>query len=316
MIAVLGAGAWGTALAVALCRADRAVRLWGRDEAALAALREGRSPHLPDVALPPLEATADMAEAIDGADAVLLVVPVAATEAVARLVLPLTDAPLVLCGKGLAPDTGETPRETVLRLAPARRVAVLSGPSFAADVARGLPTAVTLGAAEGAFDLARALATPILRVYPNDDVRGVELGGAFKNVVALAVGVCRGLGLGPSAEAALAARGFAELVRLTTTLGGGRDTPGGLSGLGDLMLSCAGPGSRNFRFGEALGRKEGVDGLPLAEGARTAPTAARLSRTHGLDCAVMEGTARLLAGEVDATTLWRELLERPVRAEG
>ena len=320
-IAVVGAGAWGTALAASCARAGRAVRLHGRDADLVAAIRvERRNPrYLKDIDLPPIAATTDMAEALDGAETVLLVVPVAATAevgaAVVRVVGP--DVPIVCCSKGIDPIHDETPSRIVHRLSPRTPLAALSGPSFAHDVARGLPTAVTLGAEtlDTAMKLATTLSGPSLRLYAHDDLRGVELGGALKNVMAIAVGAARGLELGASAEAAVVARGFDELVRVAVALGARRDTLNGLSGLGDLVLSCSSEQSRNFAYGMALGREEPLEGLKLAEGVRTAGTAARIARERDLDCALIDGVDRMLNGQINASALVQELLNRPIKAE-
>ena len=321
-VAVLGAGAWGTALAAALARSDREVRLWGRDAAALAAIaREHRNDaYLPGIALPPLETTSDPVDAMEGAAAVLLVVPVAATDAVVAgiAVSVPQNTTIVCCSKGIDPERSETPSETVRRLLPDRNVAVLSGPSFAHDVASGRPTAVTLAAPTlpRALKLVRALSGGGLRLYAHDDVRGVELGGALKNVMAIAVGAVRGLELGASAEAAVIARGFDELARVAVHEGARRETLNGLSGLGDLVLSCSSERSRNFAYGAALGRGEPTDALKLAEGVRTARTAAEVSRRNGLGCALIEGIDRLLRNELAPRALVEELLARPLKAEG
>ena len=321
-VAVIGAGAWGTALAAVLASDGTTVSLHGRDAATLAAIHETRENprYLPGIALPALDATTELDTALAGAATVLLVVPVAATAQTVRAMAPIlaADATVVCCSKGLDPEREETPAAIVARLVPNARVATLSGPSFAHDVAKGLPTAVTLGAAEmgEAGRLAALLSRPTFRLYAQDDLAGVELGGALKNVMALAVGTARGLRLGASAEAAVIARGFSELVRIAVALGARRDTLHGLSGLGDLVLSCASEQSRNFAYGVALGEGRSTEGLPLAEGVRTAATAARISRREGLDCAIVEGMARLLAGEVEAKALVEELLARPLRQEG
>ena len=319
-VCVVGAGAWGTALAATFARGGASVSLYGRDVETVAAIGAGSNPrYLDGVDLPPIRATADLASALEGAEIVLLVVPVAATAAIVPQVLAhmVKGATIVCCSKGIDPVRGETPAAIVRRHDPAAKLAVLSGPSFAADVAQGLPTAVTLAADRqaDAMALAERLSNPTLRLYAHDDPLGAELGGALKNVMALAVGVTRGLALGASAEAAVIARGFDELVRIATTLGARRETLTGLSGLGDLVLSCSSPQSRNFAYGDALGRGAGTSGLKLAEGVRTAATAARVSHERGLECAIIEGVDRLLRGEIEPQPLVRELLDRPLRSE-
>jgi glycerol-3-phosphate dehydrogenase (NAD(P)+) len=298
-VGVVGAGAWGVALALAATRAGAQVRLWGRDVAALAA--ERRSAHLPDVALPPeIELVATLAALSDG-DALLLATPAQATrEMAAALAAALTPRPLVLCAKGLERASGR----------------FLSDVAGAADVAKGLPTAVTLAAADGALaaKLADRLQSPNFRLYDSDDPRGVEIGGAAKNVLAIACGAATGLGLGASASAALGARGFAELQRLGAACGARPATLMGLSGLGDLLLTCASPQSRNFAFGVALGRGATPEGA-LAEGALTAPALVALAKAHGVDMPICETVAALVAGETTARRAVETLLGRPRKSE-
>src|SRR5215475_11584697 len=258
-IAVVGAGAWGTALANALVRAGRAVTLIARREAAATAMRESRAnPRLPDVRLDErIAVTADIGAAAD-ADAVLLVVPAQSLRAAASALAPALrhGTPVVACAKGIERGTRKFMTEVIAESAPAALPAILSGPSFAADVARGLPTAVTLAARERklAQALSRALGSPVLRPYHSTDVRGVEIGGAAKNVLAIAAGIVAGRGLGASAAAALVTRGFAELARFGRAFGARAETLTGLSGLGDVILTCSSSQSRNFSFGAALGR--------------------------------------------------------------
>jgi glycerol-3-phosphate dehydrogenase (NAD(P)+) len=272
-IAVLGAGAWGTALAMTALAAGREVSLWVREDDVLARMRAARqNPFLPGVTLPEaLTPTNDIAEAAK-AEALLLAVPAQVLRDFTKILAPhlKPGTPLVICAKGIEKSSGLLVHEIVAAAAPTATVAILSGPSFAGDVARGLPTAVTIAApGETAAQLQAALGTPMFRPYASDDVTGVALGGAAKNVYAIACGVVEGMGLGENARAALLARSFAELARLGETLGAKRETLMGLSGLGDLVLTATSKSSRNFSFGVALGEGNSVadlrrPGTPLA----------------------------------------------------
>ncbi|NDW03513.1 NAD(P)H-dependent glycerol-3-phosphate dehydrogenase [Jiella pacifica] len=321
-IAVLGAGAWGTALAALYARGGEAVRLWGRDAATIAAIEARRENprYLPGIALPPsIRPTTAPAKALAGADLVLLVVP---AQSLGGLAADLAEdlpahATLVLCAKGIERRTGRFMSDIVAEVLPDRPVGILSGPSFASDVACGLPTAVTVAAKDGetADALARGLSTESFRCYASDDLRGVEAGGALKNVLALAAGVVIGRSLGASAQAALVTRGFVELRRLGEALGGRAETLMGLSGLGDLILTCSSPQSRNFAYGAALGRGEDLSGLKLAEGVFTAAIAARLARENGIEAPIVETVAELLSGELSVDEAAQRLLQRPLKRE-
>ncbi len=315
-VAVAGAGAFGTALAVALA-GPREVALWARDAGAAAAMdRTREAPRLPGIALPPhLRVTADRATL--GAPVVLLAVP---AQALGGFLAAQGDAlgpVLVACAKGLDLATGEGPAALIARARPGAAPAVLTGPSFAADIARGLPTALTLACRDEALGarLQALLSTPTLRLYRTGDVTGAELGGALKNVVALACGVAIGAGLGESARAALLARGFAEMRRLGAALGAEEDTLMGLSGLGDLVLTATSPGSRNFRRGLALGRGEPGEPGVTVEGEATARAACGLAARLGLELPVAEAVAALLDGRLAVAEAVRALLDRPLRAE-
>jgi glycerol-3-phosphate dehydrogenase (NAD(P)+) len=315
-VAVAGAGAFGTALAVALA-GPREVALWARDAGAAAAMdRTREAPRLPGIALPPhLRVTADRAAL--GAPVVLLAVP---AQALGGFLAAQGDAlgpVLVACAKGLDLATGEGPAALIARARPGAAPAVLTGPSFAADIARGLPTALTLACRDEALGarLQALLSTPTLRLYRTGDVTGAELGGALKNVVALACGVAIGAGLGESARAALLARGFAEMRRLGAALGAEEDTLMGLSGLGDLVLTATSPLSRNFRRGLALGRGEPGEPGVTVEGEATARAACGLAARLGLELPVAEAVAALLDGRLAVAEAVRALLDRPLRAE-
>ncbi len=321
-IGVAGAGAWGLALANAAAAAGRSVVVWGRDAEALAALARTRtSPHLPGVALAPAAKVASEIGALAAADAILLVVPAqGAREAAARLAERLAPRPLIVCAKGIERGSQRFMTEVVAEAAPGWPAAILSGPSFAADVAAGLPTAVTLASADEALAraLSAALSGPNLRLYHSTDPRGVEIGGAAKNVLAIACGIAAGLGLGASAGAALVARGFAELRRFGEAFGARPNTLMGLSGLGDLVLTCSSAQSRNFAFGVALGRGRSVaeaSGGKLVEGVFTTSALMKMARARGVDMPISAAVEALLAGTIDARAAVGELLSRPLKGE-
>lgn len=320
-IAVLGGGAWGTALAVAAGRAGHRVRLWARDEAAAASINAGANPrYLPGIALDPLpEATTRIGDALADATAILVVTPaqtLASVLAEARQHMA-SGTPLVLCAKGIARDSGERLSEIAARTCPDNPVAALSGPSFATDVARGLPTAVTVASenAQLAVRLATLLSSPQLRCYSSDDLVGVEIGGALKNVMAIAAGAVAGAGLGASAQAAIVTRGFVELGRMAASFGARPETLMGLSGLGDLFLTCGSAQSRNFAYGLALGRGEDLEGRPLAEGVATAAIAARIARDRGIEAPITQTVDAVLAGAITLAEAVDTLLARPLRSE-
>jgi glycerol-3-phosphate dehydrogenase (NAD(P)+) len=317
-VAVVGGGSWGTALALVARRAGREVRLLARDAESVEALSlRGENPaYLPGIALGgPLAATTDPAEALRDADAVLLVTPAQTTRAMAGLIAAhvAPGTPLVLCASGLLLS------EVVGEAAPACVPAVLSGPSFAADVARGLPTAVTLAAEDGelADRLSATLASSQFRPYAATDLVGVQIGGALKNVLAIACGAVAGKGWGASALAALTARGFAELARLGEALGARPETLTGLSGLGDLVLTCSSAQSRNFAFGMALGAGEdpAAAGGKLAEGVHTASVAVAFATRHGVEVPISAAVADVLAQRISLDGALASLMGRPLRRE-
>ncbi|KTQ85377.1 glycerol-3-phosphate dehydrogenase [Aureimonas ureilytica] len=321
-ISVIGGGAWGTALGAMRARDGEPVRLYARDAESVAAIRTtGENPrYLPGIALPAsLEAVNDLGLALEGADIVLLVLPAQALRLACRDLKPhlRPGAALVLCSKGIERDTGLFASAVVEEELPGHPVAVLSGPSFASDVAAGLPTAVTLAASEGALaaSLAQRLSSPAFRIYAGDDILGVEAGGSLKNVLAIAAGASAGLGLGASALAALVTRGFVELRRLGEALGARPDTLLGLSGLGDLVLTCSGAQSRNFAYGLALGRGEDTRTLKLAEGVYSAAIAAQLARERGIEAPIIETVAAMLDEGLPAADAMRALLARPLKRE-
>ncbi len=317
-VAVIGAGAWGTALAIQAVRAGNAVTLWARSEARAREIARAReSPRLPGKLLP--DAVRVSTELPDAAEAILLAVPVQYLRAVAGL-LPRGCAPLVACAKGMETGTLRLPLELLDELHPGRSAAVLTGPNFAHEIAAGQPAATVVAAIDPTLraELAGLLGTPAFRIYGNDDPIGAQVGGAAKNVIAIAAGAVIGAGLGENARAGLITRGLAELGRLAVALGGRTETVMGLSGLGDLLLTCTGPASRNFSLGYALGRGEALADVLAArsavtEGVATAP--ALVARADGLELPVCRAIADLLAGRVTLADAIRALLARPRRDE-
>jgi glycerol-3-phosphate dehydrogenase (NAD(P)+) len=318
MIGVLGAGAFGTALAVVQAAAGRAVTLWGRDAPAMRDMARTRAnPRLPGVALPDgIACTAD-AGAMSEAEALLLVVPAQATEAFLRAQGgALGDAPLVLCAKGIDAAGLRLQTEIAAAVVPGHPLAALTGPGFAGEIARGLPTALTLACGDTARGraLQALLATPRLRLYLTDDVTGAELGGALKNVIAIACGMSEGARLGASARAALMTRGFAEMARLAVAMGARAETLAGLSGLGDLSLTCSSAQSRNFALGRALGAGEDRPGGTV-EGVATARAACQLGARHGVELPIAAAVADVLEGRLTIAGAMEALLARPLREE-
>src|SRR6201996_5063283 len=317
-IAILGAGAWGTALALATHLAGRQTTLWVREDDVLADIRAGRGNRfLPEAALPrDMAITGDLEEAAS-ADALLLVVPAQVLHAFADRLRPLLKPgqPVVICAKGIEQGSGKLVTEVAAEALPHTPLAILSGPSFARDVARGLPTAVTI-AAEGdlATRLQAALGGPSFRPYASDDLTGVALGGAAKNVYAIACGVVEGMGLGENARAALLARSFAELARLGEALGAKRETLMGLSGLGDLVLTAMSRSSRNFSYGAAIGAGIKPDGK-LAEGVDTAPALVMRARALGVEMPIAEAMADLLSGALPLEQALMRLMSRKLTVE-
>lgn len=322
-LSVLGGGGFGTALAAAAARAGRTVHLWGRDAAVMSEVQEQHrnERYLPGVDLPSgIAAMAAWAGETKRPDAVLLVTPAQTTTAMVQQIAATpvyATCPLVLCAKGIDQDTGQSLSDIVRRALPDVPLAVLSGPSFACDVARGLPTAVAIAADDLALAerIGGAFAGSRLRCYANDDVRGTELGGALKNVLAIAAGIVSGCGLGASAHAALVTRGLVEMRRLAVAMGARAETLSGLSGLGDLILSCASTQSRNFSYGIAVGKGDTLDGFPLAEGVYTAGIATKLARDHNVDAPIISTVSAVLDKTLRVDDAIKALLARPLRAE-
>ncbi|HWG03771.1 MAG TPA: NAD(P)H-dependent glycerol-3-phosphate dehydrogenase [Beijerinckiaceae bacterium] len=325
-IAVLGAGSWGTALANVGARGGNAVKLWARDAAAAAAMaadRENRR-RLPGVQIEgAVVVQSDLAAAVAGAIAILVVVPAQAVRGLCEALTDLVPAgvPIIVCAKGIERTSGLLMSEIVETVLPARPPAILSGPSFAGDVSRGLPTAVTLAAREDsrAAGLAAMLSAPSFRVYHSTDMRGVEIGGAAKNVLAIACGIAAGRGLGASCGAALVARGFAELARFGRACGAEAETLTGLSGLGDLVLTCNSTQSRNYSFGLAIGRGESFERAAqgkVVEGIYTAAILVEKAAALGVDMPIAASVDAILCGRLSVDDAIEALLARPQKAEG
>ncbi|GAB4139096.1 MAG: NAD(P)H-dependent glycerol-3-phosphate dehydrogenase [Rhodothalassiaceae bacterium] len=325
-IGILGVGAWGTALAIACHRAGRSVLLQARNRELVAEIRRSRvnGRYLPGIAIDPaIEVTNDPA-ALGGCDAVLLVCPAQAMRASSAALRPglRPGTPLVICAKGIESTSGALMHEVLGETLPGHPLAVLSGPNFAAEIARGLPAAVTLAAFDEGLGarLVEAIGSASFRPYLTNDVIGVEIGGAVKNVLAIACGITVGLALGENARAALITRGLAEMSRFGMAMGARRQTLMGLSGLGDLILTCASEQSRNMSFGIALAKGRSVEEIlaervTVAEGVGSAGIVRSLARAHGVDMPIVEAVAALLEGGVDAMTLIGGLLERPFKSE-
>ncbi|WP_284126086.1 NAD(P)H-dependent glycerol-3-phosphate dehydrogenase [Parerythrobacter aestuarii] len=322
-VAVIGGGAWGTALAQMLASDGREVLLWARETEVVEEINAShRNTHfLPSAELSPtIRATGDMAN-LAGIPVVLVVTPAQHTGAVLRT-LPTPPRDLVLCSKGIEQSSGLLMNHVAAEACPDSELAILSGPTFAHEVAAGLPTAVTLACSGGEEQWQRlkpVIARPAFRPYYSDDVTGAEIGGAVKNVLAIACGVVDGLGLGQNARAALIARGYAEMLRFGEALGAKPETLAGLCGLGDLVLTCSSTSSRNFSLGKALGEGQSASDLmadrrTVAEGAHTAPVLGDMAQSKGIDMPIVEAVNRLLDG-APAAEVVQQLLARPLRAE-
>ena len=326
-IAVLGAGAWGSALAVRLSSHAETV-LWARSAEQVAAMSADRdnARYLPGIAFPAsLQLSADLAKAVAGADYLIAAVPSAGLRGLAQALRELNcRVPLIWLCKGFEADSMKLPHVVLSEVGLAHgRVGVLSGPSFAQEVAQGQPVALTLAAEDEAFarQAAQDLCDPAMRIYSSTDVIGVEIGGALKNVIAIAAGVCDGLGFGYNARAALVTRGLAEMTRLGLKLGGKAETFMGLSGLGDLILTCTGDLSRNRQVGLRLAKGQGLEAIlrelgHVAEGVTTAREACRLAKELGVEMPIADAVRRLLLQELTPKEAVAFLLNRDQKAEG
>jgi glycerol-3-phosphate dehydrogenase (NAD(P)+) len=314
-IAIIGAGAWGTALAIQAAHAGRRVTLWARNPAPIIATRE--SPRLPGKQLPD---TVLVTGEIPAGDLVLLAVPLQHTRKIAIRLPP--GGPVLVCAKGVEAGSLQLPLEILANVLPGRAAGVLTGPNFAHEIAAGLPAAAVVAAADAGLRAAAiaALATPGFRLYGNDDPVGAQVGGAAKNVIAIAAGTVIGAGLGENARAALVTRGLAELARLAVALGGRAETVAGLSGLGDLLLTCAGASSRNFSLGVELGRGRGLEEIlagraGVTEGVATAPALVARAMRAGASVPICEAVAAVLTGRITLRQAMEMLQARPLRDE-
>jgi glycerol-3-phosphate dehydrogenase (NAD(P)+) len=320
-VGVLGAGAFGTAMAMTLAAGGARVALWGRDPARMAAMAAAgqNAAHLPGLPFPPGVTATDRLDLALQAPVILLAVPTQALRGLLQGLSAAGDPMLVLCCKGIERGTGFLPGQIVQDVRPGARWSVLTGPSFAADLAAGKPTALTLATTDpGGEAVQAALSTPALRLYLSDDPVGAELGGALKNVVAIAAGIAMGAGLGDSARAALMTRGFAEMVRHAAASGAARDTLFGLSGFGDLVLTCTSAQSRNFRHGLAIGAGQPVAQGVTVEGVTTARALVEAvpGSGSGADLPITRTVAALLEGALSVPEAMALLLARPLRREG
>jgi glycerol-3-phosphate dehydrogenase (NAD(P)+) len=322
-IGVIGAGAWGTALAEVMASACGGSLIWAREAEVVSAINQTyeNTVYLAGCKLSPnVRATSELADMAQ-CKALLLVTPAQHLRATLDA-LPATKAPLLLCCKGIETGTMALMSEVAADVRPNNAIAVLSGPTFAHEVAAGKPTAITLACADEALgqELATLVSTPAFRPYWSDDVVGAEIGGAVKNVLAIGCGVVDGAGLGLNARSALIARGFAEMQRYGMARGARIETLAGLSGLGDLVLTCSSENSRNFSLGRGLGQGKSAEALlsdrkTVAEGAYTAPVLQASARQLGVDMPIVEAVCSLLAGEADVPQVVRALLSRPLKAE-
>lgn len=323
-IAVIGAGAFGTALAAVIAQTGRAkALLLGRDASVMSDLAASRvhEAALPGIRLPDRLAFSTRPEDLERADIVLFAMPSQAQIVAAETYGPhlKPGVPVVICAKGIEKQTSRLLTDVLESALPGHPVAMLSGPGFAADIAKGLPTAMAIAAQDISLaeQLARAISGQTFRLYASDDRIGVQLGGALKNVLAIACGIVEGMGLGDSARAALIARGLAEMSRLVDSMGGRGDTVRGLSGLGDLVLTATSHQSRNLRFGIALGRGEPIAAQhgSLVEGAFAAAVAARLAEGHQIDMPITQAVAAIIDGRLDIPTAITQLMSRPITTE-
>jgi glycerol-3-phosphate dehydrogenase (NAD(P)+) len=318
MIGIMGAGAFGTALGIALAKTGAGVRLWARSDAQVQDMTESRRnrAYLPDADFPDSLSVTSRLSDFDAIKTLLLAVPLQQLrKALQDHTLP--NVPVVACCKGIELSTGLGPTGVIRDILPKAQAAILTGPSFAADIAIGRPTALTLACEDaeiGAY-LQKSLTTPTLRLYRTTDTMGAEIGGALKNVMAIACGAVMGAGLGDSARAATMTRGFAEMQRIGVSFGADPDTLAGLSGLGDLCLTCTSDVSRNYRLGLSLGRLDAFDPRTTVEGAATAQAMAEIARKRGLDLPITQTVTELLDGSKTVDAAIENLMSRPLKEE-
>jgi glycerol-3-phosphate dehydrogenase (NAD(P)+) len=321
-LGIIGGGAWGTALAQ-VASAGGETLLWALEPDVVESINALHENNIFLAGVPlsrTIRATSDLGE-LDACDTWLVVTPAQHMRSVLERAADC-DKPLVLCAKGIEERSGQLLHQVAKQLCPNAEIAVLSGPTFAHEVAKGLPTAVTLAAEDGvlAERLLDRLKQPAFRIYVSDDVAGAEIGGAVKNVLAIACGVVEGKGLGQNARAALIGRGFAEMTRFGLALGARRETLAGLSGLGDLVLTCSSTSSRNYSLGVGIGQGRSAaellsDRKTIAEGAFTAPVLARLAREKGIDMPIVDAVDALIAGRANVDEVLGALLSRPPKSE-
>ena len=322
---IVGAGAWGSALAVSLQCSGQNVTLWARQPAFAAELTKNREnkAYLPGIALAPtLKITASLSD-LSACNALIIAVPAQNLRKICKDLAPhLTSpsSPLILATKGIELTSHRLMSEVVAECLPQHPVFILSGPSFAGEVAQGLPTALTLAGESGGEQLAQAMSSQSLRLYTTDDIIGTQIGGAIKNVLAIACGIVMGRGLGENARAALITRGLAEMTRLGAALGARPETLMGLSGIGDIVLTCSSPKSRNTSLGVELGQGKTLDDIlatrkNVAEGVATATAAWSLAQHHGVDMPVVSAVDRILRDKAGIDDMIKELLARPLRNE-
>lgn len=324
-IGIVGAGAWGTALGAAAARAGRRVTLWAREEDVVASVNSVRenTRFLPGISLEGAITASGDGAALEGCDLILLAMPAQNLRTVAANFAPyFKNAPLVICAKGVELESGALMSEVAHEVVGDRPLAILSGPTFAHEVARGLPSAVTLACADNALGaaIAAALGGTTFRPYLSDDMVGAQIGGALKNVMAIAAGIAIGRGLGENARAAIMTRGFAEMVRLARAKGGRIETLAGLSGLGDLVLTCSSAQSRNFSLGSALGGGESLADIlaareSVAEGVTSAPAMVALGKILAVELPIAEAVDAVLHKGADINVTIATLLARPFRPE-
>ncbi len=319
-VAVVGAGAFGTSLAIAIARAGRQVTLWGRDEQHVETMSRTRmnKARLDGVSFPKsLSVTHNLGD-IGNFEIILLALP---AQKIAQFLEPnkalFAHKSIVACCKGIDLKTQLGPTATISNICPTSQPAILTGPSFAIDIANGLPTAVTLACADEKVgrEIQSALSTRNLRLYRTTDTTGAEIGGALKNVIAIACGAAMGMGLGESARAALMTRGFAEIVRFATAFGATPITLGGLSGLGDLSLTCSSEKSRNYAFGQSIGKGSEFDSSITVEGAKTAIAVSNIAKTQNIDMPITSSVAKVIIGELSLNDAMGVLLDRPLKEE-
>ncbi len=319
-IGVIGAGAFGTALASVLADSGHCVTFWGRDGGQMARLSDThKTAYLPDITLPDtLKGTAELSD-LRGSDVVLMVLPAQVTRGVLQSEnLTTISCPILMCAKGIELESGLSQTEILHEELPQCVTGAISGPGFASEIASGKPTALTLGIANAELgaSLQKMLSTPTMRMYLTDDVKGVQLGGALKNVYAIACGIVRGAGLGESAQAALLTRGFAELKALARSMGAKAETLSGLSGFGDLVLSCTSPQSRNYSFGHQVGVAADFGQTKTVEGIATAKAVAALAGKHQIEMPICTAVSAVLQQQLSVEDALQQLMSRPLKREG